>query len=110
MSSRLVGRLAAAAAVALPAPSSRARASWCASLVSFSRNRHGAARRAPAGHALEPRPRAPFRTPPFSVAAMASAGAGGDVPGVPVPAEDATTTLLVITSPEHRGGGIPRSG
>ena len=35
---------------------------------------------------------------------MASAGAGGDVPGVPVPAEDATTTLLVITSPEHRGG------
>ena len=104
MSPRLVGRLAAAAAVALPAPSSRARASWCASLASFSRNRHGAVRRAPAGQALESHPRPPFVAPLFSAAAMASTGAGAGVPGVPVPAMDATTTLLVITSPEHRDG------
>ena len=106
MSSRLVARLAATAAVALPAPSSRARASWCASLVNFSRNRHGAARRAPAGHAQDSsRVRAPFMPPPFSAAAMASPRAGAEtLAGVPVPAGDATTTLLVITSPEHRGG------
>ena len=43
--------------------------------------------------------------PPFSAAAMASPRAGAEtLAGVPVPAGDATTTLLVITSPEHRGG------
>ena len=42
-------------------------------LVNFSRNRHGAARRAPAGHAQDSsRARAPFMPPPFSAAAMAS--------------------------------------
>ena len=48
--------------------------------------------------------------PPFSAAAMASPRAGAEkLAGVPVPAGDATTTLLVITSPEHRGGAQLRT-
>ena len=57
-------------------------------------------------------PRARLVARPSAVHAASVLGRGDGVPragaetlaGVPVPAGDATTTLLVFTSPEHRGG------